>query len=172
MLELEPLFSRIAALERRLQDMESIDSVPVIAVGTSNSGQSIPNNVLTAVNFNATPRDTRSAVGTFPNWRFTAPVGGDYFVSACILMGIFDANWAVGETAYIVVYKNGAAYRVLDAAYDLSAGGSCALSGGTEVLVAKNDYLEIYAFQTSGAAQLLHGDALFNWVSIHRIRGY
>lgn len=167
----EYYLEKIAALEKRLSQLETIDATPIVVRATQSNAQSLTHNTFTAIDFNATPVNTRNAVTTIPNWRFNAPVGGYYQVDAAILIGVFSAAWAVAEPLHLWIYLNGAQYAVLDAFYNATASGGTLLSGGTIVPMNKSQYLEIFGYQFSGGALTLNGDPLYNWVSIHRIQG-
>lgn len=163
---------RIAELERRLQEIESIDSPAIVAGAYSNSGQAIAHNTFTAINFNVTVWDTYAKVTTIPNWRYTIPIGGYYDISAALGIGLFDANWAVGEAQHLWIYVNGAGYTQLDAFYNATAGGGIMLSGARTIPLNRNDYVEIFGYQFSGVGLNLVANGNINWVSIHKVRGH
>ena len=137
----------------------------------TDAGQSIPNNTSTIVNFEDATFDFIGWVTTGANWKFTAWAGGYYHVSAMIEFAATTA-WAVGERAWIGLYKNGALYSVLDAQENNgSASHRVILQGDDAIQLADGDYIDIRVTQASGAARALMADGTRNHVSIMRIAG-
>lgn len=168
----EYILEKLVALEKRIQDLETFSPKPIIAIANRGSNQTINNTTITMVNFDTTERDTRAAVTTSPNWRFNVPVGGDYWIASHIVLGDLSASWAVGETAKLMVYKNGTEYKTLAKSNNTASGGTPLLRGGVLVPVAEGDYLEIAVYHDSGVAQNVLGSATQSWVTIHKTRSY
>ena len=111
----------------------------------ANSTQTISNNTLTKVEFDAEEFDTDNAFDKDTNYRFTVPSGkaGKYFIHASIYL--FGNNNDERLKAFDI-YKNGASVRRTEHFSQNSTGRS---SGGntsnSAVLdLAESDYIEIY----------------------------
>jgi hypothetical protein len=124
----------------------------------NSANQSINNATLTAVTFNSESFDTDAYHSTATNTsRFTIPSGkaGKYLVSATLNFG----SNATG-VRYISLYKNGAAVIYGNSVPGSSAGGT-ALAMSYLVDLAVSDYIELYAYQSTGvAADVLGGSTL------------
>jgi hypothetical protein len=163
------LISRQGTLARRVRDLETQESIPIVARYSTDAGQSIPNTTPTIVNFEDLVIDTWSAVTVGASWAFTAPVGGYYQVSVYIEFTA-TANWAVGERAEIALYKNGAVAAVLDAQENHGATSHRATLQGDDVVeLAAGDTIDLRITQVSGAALTLRALGDNNHVAIHRI---
>lgn len=172
-MSIEYILEQLRNLDKRLQQIETNDAVPIIAIASLiTTNQTIVTGTPTAINFNNSEEDTRVAITTSPNWRFNAPVGGYYSVKSHIVMGDLSASWAIGEEAKLMVYKNGAEYKVIAKSNNTVAGGTPLMNGSTDIELVKNDYVELFVNQTSGANQSILAGANLSWIAIHRIRGY
>lgn len=152
----------------------SLDHAPpnVYASYRTAAGQSIANNPIppVIVDFGTIDEDPLSAVTTGAAWKFTAPFAGRYGVNAAILYSS-ATGWADTEAGYIALYKNGALYRYLHRrdSYGSASAVFMMLSGMTTVQLAVGDYIDVRAFQNSGAALTLLNDATFNYVDIWKL---
>jgi hypothetical protein len=163
------LIVRDRDLRHRVRDLETQESIPIVARYQTDAGQSIPNNTLTIVNFEDLVIDTWSAVTVGASWAFTAPVGGYYQVSVYIEFAA-TTNWVVGERAEMVLYKNGGAGAILDAQENHGATSHrVTLQGDDTIELAAGDTLDVRVTQVSGAALALRALGDTNHVAIHRI---
>jgi hypothetical protein len=97
----------------------------------------------TKVLFDTEEFDTNA---NFATSRFTPTVAGYYQINACIrIQGLL-----VGNTAYAILYKNGASYKVGQLTLQGVAGNPTFLVSTVVYLNGSTDYVEIYAFQNSG----------------------
>ena len=150
-----------------LSDGENIISAGLSkARATRGTEQAIPNAIRTKVIYDTEVYD---GLGEYDptNARFTAKNNGWYHVSVSILFK--DANWPANKVASFFIYKNGSLYSVL-ARFVIFAAISNAihLLGSDDVYLNKNDYIEIYAIQDSGATKYIRNSAIENYFSIHR----
>lgn len=134
------------------------------------AGQSIANNTVTIVDFGTSDFDTHSRVTTGASWKFTANVAGIYVVNACILYSS-TTGWIDTEAGYLALYKNGALVCYLDRkdSYGSASAVFMMLHGTTSIQLAASDYIDIRAFQNSGASLALLNDDDFNYVDIHKL---
>jgi len=120
----------------------AIDGPTFAAYGSL--GQTIAPFSAVKVNFNQTLFDTGSGFNTGLN-RFVAPVAGYYQINATI--GFGSTN---GE-GHVYIYKNGSLYAS-GTCFTLTSPSGNGLNGSVSAVVNLNatDYVEIFAFQTSG----------------------
>lgn len=167
------LIEEIAKLKERVDELETQDSLPVVAICEMSSNQTISSGSQQVLNFADTIEDTRSAVTQSPNTKFTAPVAGYYSISVYGVLAGTSASWGSGETVYMVIYVNSSSVRSVGLTYGNTFGMN---SEGTVVIhLDKDDVVEIYGFQDSGVNQTFYGssgDIFTGRLCIHRIRGY
>lgn len=146
----------------------------VAASYTSNSGQSIPNNAVTIVDFEDKDYDTFNAVTTGASWKFTAPMAGVYSFKVAVT---FDSatGWDIGEIEELLLYKNGSLVRELDLNEMLTSDSSASatfqkgLRGSADLKLVAGDYIDIRTYQTSGTAKTLYANTNNNFISIARL---
>jgi len=136
-----------------IQGGTGVDALPVFSVhknGTNQTG--ITHNAFTKVTW---PTEEIDSGGYFAGDRFTPQVAGTYLITFSFFLN------ATADQAFIgaVIYKNGVAYRE---SLPRTRGTG---SQGTAItaLVPMNgssDYVEAYAYQTSGATQVIAGSSL------------
>lgn len=152
-----PVWSEIPSTARQLY-----------AIYTSDAAQSIGNGSVVIVNFEDKEVDSPGTdnVTIGASWKFTVPAGqgGVYRVSA----HVHYADLAVGITAALRLYKNGASSALLDYQVTGSA-GSVHLNGDRLISLAATDYIDIRTEHSAGGAEALSASGLDNFVSIHRI---
>ena len=112
----------------------------------NNSGTSVATATFTKLAFDTKVFDTASCYDT-TNYRFTPNVAGYYQINAQTRFGSFTST-----QCYLAVYKNGSRYA------NGTGGGVVAgyVWPGASTVVYCNgstDYIEIYAYQTSGSTQ-------------------
>ena len=111
----------------------------------SGAGTSVSTATWTKILFNTSDFDTTS--GMFASSRFTPTIAGYYQISSGVLQGPFTSN-----NNAMAIYKNGTAWK--------NGSGTGVVSGyifsNVSALVYLNgstDYVEIYAYQSSGVSQ-------------------
>ena len=107
--------------------------------------QSIPDSTFTKVTLGTEKFDTNSE---FSSSRFTASAAGTYLVSGSVL-----ENGEAGANVqhFATIYKNGV--RFLDGGQTTDYGVNYTFNAPTTaVVLAQNDYLELYYFQNKGSA--------------------
>lgn len=128
----------------------------IMAVGAgvrTNAAKVIPTGVATKVDFDIEDYDYQSSYDSVTNFRYTAPIAGAYLVLAS---GGFEAN-ATGFRK-LMVHKNGDAYTRVTSVNN-GAGDEVYLNTSRIVMLAVNDYIEVFAYQNSGGdLDLLGGD--------------
>lgn len=122
------------------------------------ASQSIASGAFTAITFDQTLVDTYGGhSNTTNNSRYTAQVAGWYSVSG----GIGYLTNATGARG-AVIYKNGAA--LTQATGSITAASSVlhvAMAGEFLIQLAVGDYVELYAFQSSGGALSTAGSGYY-----------
>jgi hypothetical protein len=168
----DPIGHLLQAQERsrvQIHETAARDIVPIVVRAGRNAAQSIGGTgSYVIIDYDTTAYDPRGCVTTSPNWRFNAPVGGYYWVSAHARLAV-SANWAQGKAADLRVYINGAAGPSLAYAANTGAGGSPLLSGAVLVHLDEDDYVEIKIAQGSGGNINIVGSTDTCWVSIARV---
>jgi hypothetical protein len=132
------------------------------------SGQSIPINTYTTVNFNTKEYDTHNAVTTGTNWVFTAPVAGIYNVSFRLLYNFFSVSAPLDTP--IALYKNNNYFCEIGR-MTIPTGGNVypSMGGSADIQLNAGDTISIRANNFTGAARNLLADSELNWVAIHKI---
>jgi hypothetical protein len=158
-------------LERRIGQTE-VRETPLSGVYASYrtaASQSIANNPIppVIVDFGTVDEDPLGMITTGASWRCTAQFAGRYVANAAILYNS-STGWADTEAGYIALYKNGSLYRYLQRrdSYGSASGVFMMLSGMTTVALVAGDYIDVRAFQNTGAALTLLNDATFNYIDI------
>ena len=125
----------------------------------ANANQTIVTNTNTKINLNARTFDTSNNFDTTTNYRFTAPVPGFYYFTACV--------YITATTSYIIpfLYKNN--LNVLQGTTNYGSAGNDQQVTVTGLLqLTANDYIELFVVQYSGsnkttigaiAATYMHG---------------
>jgi len=122
------------------------NSGPAFSAYQSGS-QTISNNTITKMVFNAKEFDTASCFDATTNYRFTPTVAGYYLLTHEIYC---STNLTTSTASYTSLYKNGSEYKrgFSQGFYATSASSF----GGTALAYANGttDYFEIYFVQNSG----------------------
>jgi hypothetical protein len=105
--------------------------------------------VPTKITFGTEEYDTGSNFDSVTNNRFTAPIAGFYQFSAQIQSGSGAAN----EFYNIYLYKNGSVYKSGTGHNSTIAGTVLESVSPPPMLLAANDYIEVYAAQNSAGAK-------------------
>jgi hypothetical protein len=167
------LVRHISQLEAKVAYLEAQEGVPVVATYTTDAGQSISNATWTIIDFEDQVIDTHSAVTTGASWHFTAPIGGIYVVSACIMFAQ-ATDWGETEFAQLAAYRASTHYRLLSrpAGADFSGAAQYLAAHGMAVIdMTASQELSIRVNQQSGATQTIHNSYSYNHVSIFRVMG-
>lgn len=128
----------------------------------------IDNNNADVVDYEDVVFDPFSSVTTGSSWNYLAPRSGYYQVNAGVEFTA-TLSWTAGEVGVLFIYVNGTSVSQLDRFEidpTVSQSAVFQLSGSDLVYLNKGDTLDIRAFQNSGAALNLSGNADANFVSI------
>jgi hypothetical protein len=156
---------------KRLSGPSVIAATETVAcTATQNTGQSISNNTITTIVYNAKLYDTHNMVNTSTG-AITIPVSGKYRVSAKALWSAF--SWSTGQTSTILLQKNASGTLVLGRVDELETSAALTrfanLSGSCTISCNAGDILTIAIDHTTGATRTLHNDATHIYVSIERV---
>lgn len=122
-----------------------------------NSTQSVANATFTKILCNTEEFDTNANYDNATNYRFTPTVAGYYQVNGSINFGS-----SVTGICLCTIYKNGA--RAKDGAIiAYSAGSTASTASALIYLNGSTDYVELYAYQTSGSSQNVAGISNATW---------
>ena len=170
------IYEKMADQQRERDRAAAIDARPIVVQASRATAYSINNGVPTPINFDTTSYDTAGAVVTTPNWRFHPPVAGFYNISAYIGLDTADADWSVGDLAYLYLAVNGAVVRYLAYHQNFGAAAGMALHGAiTPYYLTQysggSGYVEIYVYQGSGGLVNVNFGSDSCWVSIERVAG-
>jgi hypothetical protein len=138
-----------AYLNTNVRDATNFLLAPPLCDVAQASAQSIPNNALTALTWDTEVTDNDSAHSTVTNSsRITFQAAGWYHYEALYIAAFNTAGYRI-----VAAYKNGALYKPGQRLTpSVSNATDIAASGYIQVVV--GDYLEIFVYQSSGAALL------------------
>lgn len=115
---------------------------------------------------------TANEIDTHGAWNgtdtFTAPIAGQYSISAGILTAAVTLSTIQGVT--LVVFRNGVAYRVLDKVNGTGASNSYLLTGSDLIRLKAGETLQIYASGSVATSQSTSGG--YNKVTITKVGNY
>jgi hypothetical protein len=141
----------------------------VVAKYASDASQSIASGSDVIVDFEDKIVDTHGAVTTGAAWKFTAPVSGNYQVSA---LAVFTggSTFTAGNTLNFIIFKNGSLNSTLGR-YIIPTTDTTekALNGATIMNLNAGDYIQLNLFQNTGGARTLLNNNSYVHVSIHKI---
>ena len=139
-------------------------NMPAFSANTV-TAQSFGSSTFTKVQYNVKTFDTNSNYDSTTNYRFTPTVSGYYQINANVG---FNGN-AVGFSM-IAIYKNGSLYTFGSGIINnTTVGGLCTVSSLLNCN-GSTDYIEIYAWQSSGGALALQTGAGNNTFSGSLVR--
>lgn len=139
---------------------------PHVARCSTAAGQSIPNSIVTIVNFGTVIEDTHSQITTGAAWKFTCKQAGLYLVTVRILY-TSTTNWANGEGAELAYYLNNAEHTYIDRKDNYNTSSPFLQLGGLFLArMALTDYLDIRTAQSTGASLALYNSAQHNSIEI------
>jgi hypothetical protein len=123
---------------------------------TVGANHNILNLTTTAVQFNTEVFDTNSAFDT-STYRFTVPSGsaGKYLISVSVRLNGFSGN-----RKEINLYKNGSNFYSFENA-GTGGGPYDTVNGSIIMNLAVSDYIQMFAYQDSGATRQIRDDSFF-----------
>ena len=124
--------------------------VPTFSAYLASSGGSIANATFTKLIFDTELWDTNSY---FASSRFTPLVAGYYQINAAY-------QWASSSAGFITIMRNGNEYKRGEWSSSAQQDHSCS---GIVYCNGSSDYVEIYAYQTSGGNVTPQGGASISW---------
>ena len=150
--------------------INKITTQPVWSVGSSSTAQTIASSTFTKVAMSVEQFDSANAFDSTTNYRFTAPIAGYYQVNADIELSMastsnFEFFGVLAKNADTDYLRFGDNYNVTELN---PTNRACTLSHLIYLNV--GDYLEIYAYQSSGASGTIVNGA--NGVKYTRFSGY
>jgi len=146
--------SGIAKPAFRALTTADLPSAPGFSVHKNGTGQSIAANTAVKVTW---PTESYDIGGQFASSRFTVVSAGGYLFTINLL---WYEGIAVGTGLLILLYKNGAAYRVTRTI--VTAIGSYVYTDLPMTVLDRavaGDYYEVYVYQTDSVARTILGDA-------------
>jgi hypothetical protein len=129
------------------------------------TAQTVSNNTLTKMQFNAEEFDTNSNFDSTTNYRFTPTVAGYYQINANASLG----GGAVGATQ-CAIYKNGAAIVSGSGIVNNVTIGGMVTASTLIYLNGSTDYVEFYVWQNTGGSINLQTQTGFNTFSASMAR--
>lgn len=131
-------------------------NLPRISV-VRTTAQSIPNSTWTKLQLDTKNIDRTGAYDNTTNYRFQPTKAGDYSVFA---QAIFTA--VSGGYSQVAIYKNGSLYEYGDPVVNNATVASSSKVTSTINLNGTTDYIEVFVWQSSGAALNIAGAAGYN----------
>ena len=124
--------------------------VPTFSAYLASSGGSIANATFTKLIFDTELWDTNSY---FASSRFTPLVAGYYQINAAY-------QWSSSSAGFITIMRNGSEYKRGEWSGSAQQDHACS---GIVYCNGSSDYVEIYAYQTSGGNVTPQGGATISW---------
>ena len=129
----------------------------------ANANQVIPSATFTKVQLNAKNYDSQGEFDEITNYRFTAKKAGYYFITGTVYWNTFTDQCRL----VVLLYKNGStgpwnATRASGTSYIQNTVNDI-------MYLAANDYIELWAWQDSGANVEIRYDAHGTWLAIHKL---
>lgn len=165
----QELLERVNMLQGRVIDLERQEPDRIYIRYTTAAGQVIPNTTITIVDFDTLASDDDGLVTTGASWHFTARVGGLYLVAASVQFTNTTA-WALGESAMLMLYRNGALHSYLE--FKDNFGGASqymTLRGAGLLLLTAGWTADLRVSQNSGGSLALSTNADINYVGIAKL---
>lgn len=101
--------------------------------------------------------DTNSNFDSTTNYRYTAPISGFYHFSGALRQLLSN-----GGQTQVVIYKNGSAAAYGQVIFNSSGGNqSMTSTASTDLQLAANDYIELYAGAASTASAYTEAEATY-----------
>jgi len=132
------------------------------------SGQSISNGTSTKVNMDTEIFDTDGTYDHSTNYRFTPAVAGKYFVYAQLMYTAYGAN----ETpAGFQIKKNGSTVHETFLRSPYNSNFDFYINGSTTVVLDDDDYIELFALQSSGTSKTIYQTSIYSFWGSYKIIG-
>lgn len=169
------LAQRIGALERRIAELETVETaVPRPVIAKKDSAQTINNATTTTVIFNVEVLDVDFQYNP-PTGVFTALRNGVYQVTSALLYDA-TATLVCAENINFSVFVAGVLWFYLDRKDDWACGGTEIfphLSGTALVCATAGQTIDVRTYQASGGNLPLYvADASLNYLNILRVAPY
>lgn len=129
------------------------------------SAQSVSNNIITKIQFQAEEWDTAGCFDNTTNYRFTPNVPGYYQVNGAATVTAVGSYFCLAE-----IYKNGSAYKYGNLTNANASGYPTTNVSAQVYLNGTTDYIELYVFQFSGSAQNLAGNTQSTYFQASMVR--
>ena len=156
----------------RISGPSAIAASESVNARATTTGNSIPNNALTIVNFGSVVFDSHGAITPGAAWSFKAPTSGKYRISS----GVLFSDTTSTATFELFAYKDGLPECLLGGQVKIGATSASVFVGGSAtVSLLAGQALDIRVQQNTGAALALDTATAFgvsvapNSVSIERI---
>jgi hypothetical protein len=162
---------KIREQETRLERIATQERVITAALYRLAANTSIPTDTATIVDFATKTFDTQDRVTTGASWKFTARIGGYYYVSTQVMLELNTA-FIAEEQFFVDLYVSGTRYLTLSFANNLS-GNVFPVGGGSALIyLAADDYVDVRVTQRSGLTLNMYtagSKDMYSWVSVFKI---
>lgn len=161
----------ISGWSSSVQVSDGFDSRLIAARYSQSAGtQSFSNASEIVVGFENKSYDTVNAQsGSTTSWKWTCPSVGTYKVNTSIQF--VSGSWNAGESILVSVYKNGSLWSSVTRNFATATYTGTFTAGGSATLTCNaNDYINIVAYQDSGATLNLGTDVRYTWVEIEKLQ--
>jgi len=154
----------------RIQTLQDADGTVALTLPygakayRNTSVQSIPNNTTTKIQLNAEDWDLSNEFDPTTNYRYTATTAGYYMITCAVKWNSATS----GQYFQIEVQKNASTGPLLIGQYS-GGSGTLVMSGSSMVQLGIGDYLELYAYQTSGSAKDIGNASNGTFMTIQRV---
>ena len=168
---LELMQKQIRELQRKVNELKALENAIIACRYGNYASPSIATSANTLVDYNIKAYDTWDCVTTGGSWRFTVPIGGIYSVKV-LTRYESSTNFKDGNQCAVRVFKNGNNELNLGGftfSANTASGVAPRFFAGGDVELAKDDYIDIRQYQTTGFSIALYGDNLWNWVAIAKL---
>lgn len=144
------------------------------AVYQQSSGQSIPSDADTIINFDIKNFDSHGMVTTGSGWKAIVPISGKYDITG--LVEFTGQTFTQGNVIYANVLRYNSSGVFIESR--LVSEFSVAYTGSQAQLINLNagmfnmnsgDYIQVTVFQNSGSAKTLRASSFTNFISIKRV---
>ena len=132
-----------------------------------NADQAIPNATKTLCNIDVKDIDTLNEFNTATH-RFTAAAAGTYLIIAQVAW--YDESVLYSSYTFVYINGLGGTYLAASGEYSASACKYAIIAHLAEL--AQNDYVEVYAYQSSGASRNITGNngRFHTYLSVKRVK--
>jgi hypothetical protein len=130
------------------------------------SDTSIANATFTKIPANTEEFDTNSYYDSSTNYRFTPLIAGYYQVSGNALIGA-----PISGVVVVSIYKNGSSFKTgSEVPFTATANYITGIVSALIYLNGSTDYVELYAYQSSGSTQTLFASSAINYFQAVMVR--